>query len=82
MSCADGTYEITGEEHEGAAVYYMKDCQRYLYIDSDGFWRAGDTFIGELSRRVKSVDPAHCPADNQKWEYGWDNNPVNIRNPA
>ena len=61
-----GSYEATGEENDGAAVY-RKSEGRYLYRWSDGTWRAG-VGIG-WSGYIKSVGTAPCPASIRQWEY-------------
>ena len=62
-----GSYEATGEEHDGAPVYRKSD-GKYLYRNSDGTWRAtyeiGGTGI------YRSVDTtADCPVRVSKWRY-------------
>ena len=61
-----GSYEATGEENDGVAVY-RKSEGRYLYRWSDGTWRAG-VGIG-WSGYIKSVGTAPCPASIRQWEY-------------
>ena len=62
-----GSYEATGEEHEGAPVYRNSNGD-HLYKYSDGTWRADYYKIG--SEGVKSVDTtADCPDRVSQWQY-------------
>ena len=61
-----GSYEATGEEEEGSAVYRDSD-GRYLYRHSDGTWRADDVIGGPGV--IRSVDTAPCPASIRRWQY-------------
>ena len=65
-----GSYEATGEEHEGAPVYRNSNGD-HLYKYSDGTWRADYYKIGG-DGVYKSVDTdAECPASISQWQY-WD----------
>ena len=61
-----GRYEVTGEQHEGAAVY-RKSGGDYLYRHSDGTWRVSP-WIGS-SPSIKSVGTAECPTRVSQWQY-------------
>ena len=61
-----GHYKVTGEEHEGAAVY-KNGHGTYLYKLSNGTWRASYE-IGD-SGWFKSVDTALCPDSTSQWRY-------------
>ena len=61
-----GSYEVYGEEEEGAHVY--KNSYGYvLYRRADGTWRAGSE-IG-TNGTIRSVGTAECPAHIRRWQY-------------
>ena len=66
-----GHYKVTGEEHEGAAVY-KNGHGTYLYKLSNGTWRAGFK-IGWAGTTgyIRSVETADCPTIIGQWVY-WD----------
>ena len=66
-----GTYEATGEKHEGAPVYKNSN-GKYVYRHSDGIWHNNSVVGGHspTDGGWRSVDTsAKCPATVSQWEY-------------
>ena len=77
-----GSYEATGQEHQGAAVYRKSD-DRYLTRHSDGTWRGSRKLemkkvglklglgLGSYywPSIIKSVGTSECPASITEWKY-------------
>ena len=62
-----GDYTITGEEHGGRPVYRNSKGGHLYTLESGAWWVTSG--VGYSEPRMRSINPAPCPALCQEWEY-------------